>query len=739
MVEKDRRVVENMKRSGELGMLLNGIPNSNSSYLNICHRHHHNQLGNGSPVGRVSLRSESSPSSSFSHGFCSSEDASPYPDSFEEVKNQASSTQYLSINGKPADDMGLCETLYRIHMGVGQGDSTDMRGFEVGFDRFGFYGPYLGVTTPWNVNHGECNGFSNLSSGVEGFQSSHHRFEGFQSSHLGAPVSFIEDRRLKSLGLQGGYRETDSTGSYLAHHRLNALDFGPSSNANQMNYSLDKRNDSGCYYGGIQRRNQSTARPYLRDTSVSSHWCEVSCNGVTSVMEPLSSPPSKQHPKLALNVDDSSSSRPIINERTREILNIVVPQSSMSTRGAEDVEAFSCDDNFIIKGGHCLNCSINEKPNNTSRSHKKNCRNEMAETNQRGKSSEWDSYCSFANCFENDPIPSGGCPLFLPLPSCSLVEVQGFIYFLAKDQYGCRFLQRVFDKGACQDVQIIFNEIIGHVVELTTDPFGNYLVQKLLDVCNEEQRMQIVLKVTNQPGQLMRISLDPHGTHVVQKLIETVETKKQISLLNSAIELGFLTLFKDPNGNHVIQRCLQCFSNEDNKFIFVAAAKFCVDMATHRHGCCVLQRCIARSIAEHREKLITEVSRDGILLAQDPYGNYVVQYLIELKIPSAISKLISQFKGNYAQLSMQKFSSHVVEKCLTHFEEHRSRIIYELLSVSHFDQLLQDRFANYVIQRALAVTKGPLHASLVEQVEAHKILSTNPYCRRIFSRKLLKK
>lgn len=52
---------------------------------------------------------------------------------------------------------------------------------------------------------------------------------------------------------------------------------------------------------------------------------------------------------------------------------------------------------------------------------------------------------------------------------------------------------------------------------------------------------------------------------MVQKLIETMETKRQISLLCSALEPGFLTLIKDPNGNHVIQRCLQCFSNEDNK------------------------------------------------------------------------------------------------------------------------------------------------------------------------------
>ena len=51
-----------------------------------------------------------------------------------------------------------------------------------------------------------------------------------------------------------------------------------------------------------------------------------------------------------------------------------------------------------------------------------------------------------------------------------------------------------------------FSGIIGLVVELIMDPFGNYLVHKLSDVCNE-QRMQIVLMVTNEPGKLVRFSL----------------------------------------------------------------------------------------------------------------------------------------------------------------------------------------------------------------------------------------
>lgn len=82
-----------------------------------------------------------------------------------------------------------------------------------------------------------------------------------------------------------------------------------------------------------------------------------------------------------------------------------------------------------------------------------------------------------------------------------------------------------------------------------------------------------------------------------------------------------------------------------------------------------------------------------------------MQYVIELKDPSAIGNLLSQFKGHCVQLSVQKFSSHVVEKCLKHLVESRSQIVTELLSVPHFEQFLQDPFANYVIQSALAVTK----------------------------------
>ncbi|XP_024008960.1 putative pumilio homolog 8, chloroplastic [Eutrema salsugineum] len=322
------------------------------------------------------------------------------------------------------------------------------------------------------------------------------------------------------------------------------------------------------------------------------------------------------------------------------------------------------------------------------------------------------------------------------LPKIS--EIQGYVYLMAKDQHGCRFLQRIFEDGTALDAMIVFNEVIPHVVELMMDPFGNYLMQKLLEFCNEEQRTQIILMVTAEPGLLIRISLNAYGTRVVQRLVESIKTKKQIYLVKSALRPGFLNLIRDLNGNHVIQRCLQCFSTEANEFIFEDATRFCIDIATHRHGCCVLQKCIAYSTGQQREKLIAGISRSSLFLAQDPYGNYAVQFVIELRDFSATAMVLAQLKGHYVELSMQKFSSHLVERCLTHCPESRLQIVRELISVPHFDLLIQDPYANFVIQAALSVTKGSLHAALVEVIRPHSILRNNPYCKRIFSRNLLK-
>ncbi|TVU50219.1 hypothetical protein EJB05_01583, partial [Eragrostis curvula] len=322
----------------------------------------------------------------------------------------------------------------------------------------------------------------------------------------------------------------------------------------------------------------------------------------------------------------------------------------------------------------------------------------------------------------------------------SLDGLRGFMYHVARDQHGCRFLQQRLDDGK-REVDTIFAGVARHAAQLMVDPFGNYLMQKLLAVCDAGQRMALVLALTADALVLVRISLNVHGTRAVQKLIESLKTKEEIRLVMEALRPGFLELIKDPNGNHVVQKCLQSFEADDNKAIFDAAALHCLDIGMQCHGCCVLQRCIARSRGEHRDKLVAAIACNGFELAQDAYGNYVVQYVMDLKIANANSSLAQQFEGKYIQLSMQKFSSNVVEKCLKVFKEaDKAKIILELLATPHLEKLLQHPYANYVIYSALQNSKGSLHSALTNAIRPHvELLRTSPYCKRIYTRALLKK
>ncbi|XP_013659058.2 pumilio homolog 11 [Brassica napus] len=314
----------------------------------------------------------------------------------------------------------------------------------------------------------------------------------------------------------------------------------------------------------------------------------------------------------------------------------------------------------------------------------------------------------------------------------SVLGIYGSVYLTAKDQLGCRFLQKLMQERSSLDVMVIFRGLINHVIELGMDQFGNFLIQKLILISNEEQRTKILINLTSTPGLLIEISLHNYGTRVVQKLIETVRTKTEINLVKLALKPGLLSLVRDLNGNHVIQSCLKFLSPEDNKFILEGATRFCATIATHKHGCCVLQHCVKYSVGAERENLIAEIARNSLHLAQDPFGNYVVQYIIEQNLGGV--NVMFELKGNYVRLATQKFSSHVVEKCLIHYPVSRSQIVRELVSVPNFERLLQDPFANYVIQSALSKAKGYVRASLVDKVRTFGNLKMNPYCKRIFSK-----
>ncbi|KAI5841910.1 armadillo-type protein [Morchella snyderi] len=311
-----------------------------------------------------------------------------------------------------------------------------------------------------------------------------------------------------------------------------------------------------------------------------------------------------------------------------------------------------------------------------------------------------------------------------------LESLKGDIYGYCKDQHGCRYLQKKLEERNPQYVEMIFRETHAHVVELMTDPFGNYLCQKLLEFANDAQRT--VLVNTAAPN-LVKIALNQHGTRALQKMIEFISTPEQIATIIRALESKVVDLIQDLNGNHVIQKCLNRLKGQDAQFIFDAVGRHCIPVGTHRHGCCVLQRCIDHASGDQRAQLVQQITAHAVQLVQDPFGNYVVQYILDLNEPMFSEPLILQFRGRVCELSKQKFSSNVMEKCIRVAQQSTKAILLEeMMNHAEMEKLLRDSYANYVIQTAIEYSGPHLKQQLVDCIRPIlPAIRMTPYGRRI--------
>ena len=316
-----------------------------------------------------------------------------------------------------------------------------------------------------------------------------------------------------------------------------------------------------------------------------------------------------------------------------------------------------------------------------------------------------------------------------------LESLQGEIYGLCKDQHGCRYLQRKLEENNQHHVQLIFAETNQHVVELMTDPFGNYLCQKLFEKCNNQHLTILINKAAES---LVKVALNQHGTRALQKLIASISEQNQLETLMHALHDKVVPLIQDLNGNHVIQKCLNKLSPQQSQFIFDAVGAHCVTVGTHRHGCCVLQRCLDHAAGYQKAQIISQIVANSFALVQDPFGNYVLQYIVDIGEPVFTDPLIFSFKGSIALLSKQKFSSNVIEKLIRGSKLPMRRVmIEEMLQGDELHKMVTDQYANYVIQTALDFGDPEIKQELVEAIRPLlPSIRGNPCGRRIQSKVL---
>lgn len=117
-------------------------------------------------------------------------------------------------------------------------------------------------------------------------------------------------------------------------------------------------------------------------------------------------------------------------------------------------------------------------------------------------------------------------------------QILADIHSLIKDQFGNYVIQHILEQGRSQeDKNKVIKSIKGRVLELSNHKFASNVVEKCLQFASDRDRQELIDEILdsnyedeatqNQNGALYQMMKDRYGNYVIQKGIEVSKGKQR--------------------------------------------------------------------------------------------------------------------------------------------------------------------------------------------------------------------
>lgn len=277
--------------------------------------------------------------------------------------------------------------------------------------------------------------------------------------------------------------------------------------------------------------------------------------------------------------------------------------------------------------------------------------------------------------------PSGGA-----VPIFSAAELRGRVAQLCRDQHGSRFLQaQLEEEETTPEKRVILDEVVPKTRELAADVFGNYVVQKVLTHGDQAAVEGVAEQLS---GHAVALSLHVYGCRVVQKALDVLPALRSVELVKE-FKSNIVCCVHDQNGNHVVQKCVETTSKARKK---------------------------ARALLEPSPE---DADKSGHPERTSPPLKEDATELSELG--DQIEFILGSFKGRARDLAMHAYGCRVLQRIFEHCSHRESASILDELRDGELRQLIEDQYANYVVQHAIQYGRPQDRSILVAAVRANLV------------------
>ena len=243
---------------------------------------------------------------------------------------------------------------------------------------------------------------------------------------------------------------------------------------------------------------------------------------------------------------------------------------------------------------------------------------------------------------------------------------------IMKNIYGNYFFQQLIKNNEKSFISLIISYIAEDLIDISKDFQGTFCLQALLEEISSFEEEQIILN--NIKNHEMEMALNKNATHVLQKIVLLFPDIHRV-YLNEIILNNFITLSLDSNGICLIK----------------------IFMKTN-------------TLISNKKRIIDKIANNFVILSESPFGNYGVQYLMEIWNENDLNDVKNKILENLYELSLQQFSSNVIEKAIEIFgEENREKMLKKLCFEENFIvTLINNKFGKFVLNKAVKFMKSDM-------------------------------
>ncbi|KAJ3315760.1 hypothetical protein HDU76_002112, partial [Blyttiomyces sp. JEL0837] len=329
---------------------------------------------------------------------------------------------------------------------------------------------------------------------------------------------------------------------------------------------------------------------------------------------------------------------------------------------------------------------------------------------------------------------------------------------LIKNRFGNFLVQRCLEVGEKSQVRSLASTIFGNAIFLSCDRFGCHVVQKALELCDDDIKLNIIAELILAVPETITHRF---ACHVWQRVFESKwPTFNHQNLMNPtthATAVSMLSLL-DPSFNVASYQ-----QNGDEQYyqhhlprlpnpVYVILKRVNAVLRRQWHivandesGSLVVQ-CIFENCNDgEKRSIVQEVLEHAADIARGQWGNWVIQHLLDRGDASDKTHILQVVAKNVHSMSMDQFASKVVEKALKICQKKDLYAIVDCVLAASpgpsgenrsppLIEMMNNQYANYVVQHMLTLADPHQRDTCARMIAPHlSLLRGSKYGQRVAS------